>query len=77
MRRQSPHTVTYKDLVALAEEMLTDRQKRYEGAKAYGARNLDAFVHQVETAKTLVRMLKKCEPGRQADLFQIFESIKK
>lgn len=77
MSRQSPHTVTYKDLIALAEEMRNDRQGRYVGAKARGTGNLDALVHQVETAKTLLRMLKKCEPGRQADLFQIFEAVKK
>lgn len=75
--RQSSHTVTYKDLIALATEMLSDRQGRYAGAKARGTSNLDALVHQVETAKALVRMLKKCEPGRQADFYQLFELVKK
>ena len=77
MLRSSPHTVTYKDLVALAVETLADRQKRYAGAKACGAGNLDALVHQVETAKTLVRMLKKGLPGKQTDFYQLFEQVKK
>lgn len=77
MSRQSPHTVTYKDLIALATETLNDRQARYAGAKARGTGNLDALVHQMETAKTLVRMLKKCEPGKQTDFYQLFEQAKK
>lgn len=75
--RQSPHTVTYKDLVALAEEVLTDRQRRYTGAQACGGTNLHALTHQIECAKTLVRILKKCEPGKQADLFSLFNETRK
>lgn len=75
--RQSPLTVKYADLIVLAEESLSEWQARYAAAKARGTGNLDILVHQVETAKTLVRMLRKCEPGRQANLFQLFESVKK
>lgn len=77
MSRQSPLTVTYKDLVALAEETLIERQGRCAGAKARGTGNLDILVHQVETAKTLVRMLKRCQPGRQADFLELFQQVQK
>ncbi len=77
MPRQSPHTITYKDLLELSEQLLVDMQGRYAGAKARGTTNLDALTHQVETAKTLVRMLKKGLPAKQTDFKELFEQVTK
>jgi|GEM_PF-1802558 len=77
MPRKSPHTVTYTDLVALAAELLADKEKRYAGAQAFGATNMNTLTHQVEAAKTLLRMLKKCQPGQQANLFTLFNETQK
>jgi hypothetical protein len=77
MTRRSPHTVTYSDLVDLAEEMLKGSQARYEGAQKNGTTNLDALRHRVECSKTLVRLLKKCVPGQQADLFALYQQVVK
>lgn len=77
MSRHSAHTVQYKDLLILAEEVLQERKVRYAGACGRGTTNLHALTHQIECAKTLVRILKKCEPGKQADLFALFNENRK
>ena len=75
MQRQSSHTVAYKDVHDLAEGLLRDIQGRYSGAKARGTTNLDALTHQVEVAKTLVRMLKKGLPAKQTDFLTLFKEV--
>lgn len=75
--RQSPHTVTYASLIKLAEEILQESKLRYERAKGNGVVHLDPLTARMENAKVLVKMLKKCEPGKQADLFELFETVKK
>lgn len=77
MPRQSPHTVQYKDLLLLAEEILQDRQARYAGAQGRGTTNLHILTHRVETAKALVRMLRKGLPVKQADMFALFNETRK
>jgi len=74
--RRSSHTVTYSDLVTLAEEMLKASTARYEGAQKNGTTNLDALRLRVEYSRTLVRMLKKCVPGEQANMFTLYEQVK-
>lgn len=76
MTRRSPHTVQYKDLVALAANVVAYRQRDYDAALARGAHNLDLYTHSLETAKVLHRMLKRGEPGRQTDLYALFEQVK-
>jgi hypothetical protein len=73
--RQSPHTVTYSSLLKLAEEVLQDSKCRYERAKGNGVTHLDPLVARVENARVLVKMLKKCEPGKQADLFEKLQEV--
>jgi hypothetical protein len=77
MRRSSPLTVTYSSLLQLAEEVLKESQYRYEKAKGNGVVHLDPLASRVENARVLVKMLKKCEPGRQADLFTLFHEVVK
>ena len=77
MTRHSPLTVTYASLLALAEEVLKDSKYRYERAKGNGVMHLDPLRARVENAQVLVKMLKKCEPGKQADLFTLFQEVVK
>ena len=76
MRRKSPQTVTYTDLVAIAKEWRDSYQRQHDSLRGIGARDASNITHKLECAKTLVRLLKKCEPGRQADLFQLFEETR-
>lgn len=75
MPRQSPHTISYKDVHDLAMQVLRDTQGRHAGAKALGTTNLEALTHQVETAKVLVKMLKKGLPLKQTDFLALFKEV--
>jgi len=75
--RRSAHTVTYSSLLKLAEEVLQESKYRYERAKGNGVTHLDPLVARMENARVLVKMLKKCEPGRQVDFYQLFEQVTK
>jgi len=75
--RTSPLTITYKSLQALAEEILKESETRYAGAQRNGTTNLDPLKARVENARVLVRMLEKCKPGKQADMFELFKEASK
>jgi hypothetical protein len=77
MTRRSPLTVTYSSLLQLAEEVLKESQYRYEKAKGNGVVHLDPLASRVENAWVLVKMLKKCEPGRQTDMLALFREVVK
>lgn len=77
MTRHSPLTVTYSSLLKLAEEVLQESKHRYERAKGNGVMHLDPLVVRVENARVLVKMLKKCEPGKQTDMLALFHEIVK
>lgn len=77
MIRRSPHTILYSDLVALAEEVFSQKESHYKGAVGMGAKNLDYHVHKMQTAKLLVRMLKKGMPGKQLDMYELFKEVSK
>lgn len=77
MSRQSSHTVTYKDLVDLAERWKAAHEKKLAGAKACGAHSLEGLTHDLETVKMLVRMLKKGLQEKQTDFLELFEQMKK
>lgn len=76
MSRRSSISLTYKDLVAYAEKQKGYQERRLEIARACNE-NCEHIAKDLECVTVLARMLKKCEPGRQADLFQIFQSISK
>lgn len=73
MIRRSPLTVTYSSLLQLAEEVLKESQYRYEKAKGNGVVHLDPLASRVENARVWVKMLKKCEPGKQTDMYELFK----
>lgn len=75
MSRQSSHTVTYRDLVDLAEQVHKDMVLRHAGAISRGTGSLEALTHQVETAKVLVRMLRKGMPLKQTDFLTLFKEV--
>lgn len=75
--RQSSITVTYADLLTLAEKVKAAAEKKLSGAQACGAHSVEGLTHDLETAKTLVRMLKKGLPEKQTDFLELFEQVKK
>jgi len=75
--RSSPLTITYKSLQSLAGEILKESETRYAVAQRNGTTNLEPLKARVENARVLVRMLEKCKPGKQADMFELFQSINK
>lgn len=75
MPRSSPHTVTYKDLLAWAEKQLAYAKQRHSAA--LGVTNLEAITKDKACAETIVRMLKKGEPGRQTDMLELFNQVNK
>lgn len=74
--RRSSLTISYDDLLAFMQKNLSYQENRYKAARGTGG-NLNAISHDKECAETLVRMLKKCEKGRQADFYDLFEKITK
>ena len=75
MTRHSPHTVTYKDLLKWTEKQLGYAKQRRSTAPGRGVTNLEALSHDIACAEKLERMLKQCEPGKQADLFELFNQV--
>lgn len=75
--RQSSHTVTYADLLAFAERVKAAAEKKLAAAKACGAHSLEGLTHDLETANTLVRMLKKGSQAKQTDFLTLFEQVNK
>lgn len=75
--RKSPQTIDYKALLAWTRKQLGYALQRQTAAQSRGVTNQEALSHDVACAKTLVRMLDKCEPGRQVNLFEVFQSLKK
>jgi len=76
MPRQSSLTVTYKDWVLLVTRALKEAQTRLDGARTRGVTNLEALRHDVETASSLLKAVKRCKPGQQADLFEKYQRVK-
>jgi hypothetical protein len=79
MSRRSAHTVTFRDLVNLAEQSERDTARRLAGARSRGVGNMEALTHAHETAKAMVRLLKKWDRSKplvQTDLFALFEQTR-
>lgn len=77
MTRRSSLTVTYSSLQDFAEEVLKEARIRYAGAQARGTSSLEPLKTRVANAETLVKMLKRCEPGKQVDMFELFQQVNK
>lgn len=74
--RRSSLTIGYPDLLQFMEKQVAYQQKRYDAARGSGG-NLNAISHDKECAETLERMLKKCRPKVQADLFELYQKVTK
>ena len=77
MSRQSPYTITYKDLIAYMTKQVGYARQRTSAARSRGVTYMDPMIHEEECAKKLKQMLDRCQPGKQADLFELFEQVKK
>lgn len=75
MTRRSSISIGYDDLLNYMQKQLTYQEARYKAARGTGG-NLNGISHEKECAETLVRMLKRCEKGKQADLFALFNETK-
>lgn len=70
--RKSPLTLTYSDLSRWAEKQLKYAKERRAKAEGNGVTDLQPLTHDVACVKEVLRLLEKCEPGRQANLFTLF-----
>ena len=74
--RKSPFTLTYSDLVQWAEKQERYARERKVKAMGNGVTNLEALTRDEECAKKVAQMFRKCQPGRQADLFALFNEMR-
>lgn len=72
MSRTSPLTVTYNDLVELADSLEKDAARKLTCARNNGVGNLNGLTHYHETTKRLAKMLKKGQPAKQTDMIALF-----
>jgi hypothetical protein len=75
MTRRSSISIGYTDLIKWIGKQQVFAAQRTAGARERGVNNLEALTHDEECAKALMKMLKKCEPGKQADLFELFNQV--
>lgn len=77
MIRKSSISVTYKDLIEFATRQLSYARQRKASSLQKGILNQEAVTHEIACAEKLVRMLERCEPGRQQNLFELFKETNK
>jgi len=75
--RRNPHTLTCSDLAQWAEKQERYARERKVKAMGNGVTNLEALTRDEECAKKVAAMFRKCQPGQQADLFEMFETEKR
>ena len=75
--RRSALTITYADLQKWVRKQAEYSNRRKKSSIERGVTNQEALTHDVACAETLMRMLDRCEPGRQANFFELFEQVKK
>lgn len=73
MTRRSSITIGYKDLLIWSRKQLSYARQRKSASVGRGVTNQEALSHDVACATQVVKMLERCEPGVQADLFKLFE----
>lgn len=74
--RQSSLTVTYKDLAAWVKKQGAYAKLRQSSSVGRGITNQEVLSHDVACAEKLARMLAECEPGRQADMYALFNQTR-
>ena len=69
-------SISYNDLVEEQERLVNFMEQTYPGRVTAGSLSASVANHRLECGRTLLRLLKKCKPRQQNDLFAIFESFK-
>lgn len=73
MQRRSAQTVDYKALLSWTQKQLAYAKQRQTASQGRGVTNQEALSHDVACAERLMKMLAKCEPGRQQNFYELFE----
>jgi hypothetical protein len=73
---KSPFDITYNDLIRFAESRAHYAERNIIHIKSKGLTPGYRLEKDLETAKTLLRLLKKHSKEKQGNLFQSFENLK-
>jgi hypothetical protein len=73
---RSPFDISYNDLVTYVENKLRWQEQNIVTMKLKGHSPGYRAEKELETAKTLLRLLRKHQHNPQGDLFQMFENLK-
>jgi Ni2+-binding GTPase involved in maturation of urease and hydrogenase len=73
---RNPFHITYTDLINYVQHNVQRMEKTYPAMKMQGKINANTATHNIECAKTLLRMLKKHDKNRQLNLNDLFEQMK-
>lgn len=77
MTRRSSITIGYKDLLTWSRKQLSYARQRKSASVGRGVTNQEALSHDVACAQQVVRMLERCELGKQADMYELFQQTNK
>ncbi len=77
MIRRSSISISFSDLQKWVKKQHDYALQRKSSSIGRGITNQEALAHDVACAETLSRMLEKCSPGRQVNLFEIYQEVKK
>jgi hypothetical protein len=73
---KSPFDISYNDLIRFAESRAIYSERNINHIKSKGLNPGYRLEKELETAKTLLRLLKKYQKNPQGDLFETFENLK-
>lgn len=77
MTRRSSISIGYKDLLQWARTQRSYALQRKSSSIGRGVTNQEALSHDVACAEQVVRMLERCEPGKQANMYELFQQTNK
>lgn len=75
-KNKSPFSVSYNDLIASVERILTTMKATYPRKISEGSISSWTAQHNIAVEEAKLRLLKKFKRDPQADLFKEFEKMK-
>lgn len=77
MTRRSSISLGYPDLLKWARTQRSYALRRKYSSIGRGVTNQEALSHDVACAEQVVRMLERTEPGKQANMYELFKETSK
>jgi len=70
-------SIKYTDILKEEKRILAQMEASYDRLVMEGSMHPFTATHRKECHRILVKMLEKCEPGRQMNFFELFQSTNK